>query len=235
MKFRVGPWIYRVRVMDVPIVENGVELLGQAVMQYREIRVSPVVAADHRFNVVLHELKHAWLFHFPQPRTDEEQCNLSAAIMASMYEDLNNQGGVVALENMTPDLPPGADERRRLVPVEMDLFGESQRFAPPQCVQPWETLATSSGDRAQCRDCGLIVAGGSIVSGDAKWDDNAAGVVIVRTLYCPHCDHLQEWTEGANLKGKPNGSVVGEPRFVGGEKRDAFLAAHPECAGMVVT
>jgi Zn-dependent peptidase ImmA (M78 family) len=65
MQFRVGPWVYRVRITENRLYdENGAELAGLFVWRDREILISNAVPVRQRLDVLVHELRHAWREHF---------------------------------------------------------------------------------------------------------------------------------------------------------------------------
>lgn len=102
--FRIGPWQYRVRVVAGPILDDqGRELLGQTSEDDRQILISSRATQRQRVDVLFHELRHAWRFHFGYPADEEAQCDYFASIMASTYQDLEAQGGREALEQLEPE------------------------------------------------------------------------------------------------------------------------------------
>jgi hypothetical protein len=236
MIFHIGPWAYRVRITEEPITDSdGRELSGKAVREDQEILVAGEkrLPRKQRLNTVLHEVRHAWLFHFPKPRTEEEDCEFSAAVMAQAHQDLNEQGGAESLEAMNP--PSVLDEIRAKAPIVRASQLEQHRKAPLTYVDQIEAPRNrSSGHRAQCGVCELVVGGGSIVNGKPRFDLAAGGFVIERWMYCPHCDHIQKWTEGADLEGRPNGAVVADPVFVRGKEAEALLSEHGQAVGVIV-
>jgi hypothetical protein len=106
MVFNVGPYVYRLAILDRVQDEHGNDLLGLAVYLTREIRISAQVPPTHRLDVCLHELWHAWEFHFPPAADEESRCNLNAAVTASILMDFQRQGGIEALAMLAPDQPP---------------------------------------------------------------------------------------------------------------------------------
>lgn len=239
MRFRVGPYAYRARITEEPLVDEktGEALAGMAVSQGREILIAATVPPEERMEVLSHELKHAWFFHFPKPRTEEEDCNLYAAISQQMTNDLDEQGGIGALMRMKPldYLPP--DPIDDVVPPStLPDDDETRRLVPPLYLHSFEIKAAkkaaASGGRAHCKDCGMQFNAGFIVTSPPKWNFKATGLTVTRTLFCPHCDHLQTWIEGA-LYGLPNGALVEEPTFERGRAVEKFLRDHPEMSGSI--
>lgn len=233
MRFHIGPEVYRVRITEEPIYHDGEEALGQCLYASREILISPAVAPEHRFTTLLHELRHAWQFHVPKPRTPEEEADLSAMVMKAFWRDFTAQGGERALKRMlcVPDVVADAEDVPAFEPPPL----EGERFVPIDQVEDWQCPAPSAAGRAQCGRCELVVADGSIVTGKARWHFIAKGWVVDRTLFCPHCNHLQRWVEGANLDGVPNGAPVDEPEYVRGADVERFLSDHPRAVGMIAS
>jgi hypothetical protein len=235
MQFRIGPYPYRVRITEGPIkTEEGRPLTGHADREKQELLIAGNVLPTHRYMVLMHEITHAWLFHVPKPRTDEEVCELNALIASTANAELEDQGGRAALEAMkaprtAAEVVPARTFATDPFPVETIV-----KAHPVKYIQPVETTARTSAHRAQCGRCELIVSGGSIVTGPTRWDRGVGGNVVTRSLYCAHCDHVQTWTEGVDFSGRPNGAVVDGPTFAKGEEVEQFLREHQEATGMVV-
>jgi hypothetical protein len=233
MLFHVASREYRLRIMPGLMRDTeGHEIAGCVDWSTREIHISGNIPPACRMEVLGHELRHAWLHAMPRPRTEEEDCAFSAAVQEAMYSDLQAQGGREALESMVevgecPRVAPEpAQEERRL---------EYDDGTPIGMVFPVESAADAHGGRAQCGKCGWIVAGGSIVTGCVEYEPKFHGKTVHRTLYCPHCHHLQSWVEGVDpITGAPNDDVAAGPEYTRGPAVDAFLREHTEAAGMVV-
>jgi hypothetical protein len=103
MEFHVGPWVYKVIVTaDDPLKdEQGRDACGICDRDRREILLVASIPATSRLAVLLHELFHAWLFHVPRPRTEEEICELGATIIGQAYTDLLAAGGPAAVEALS--------------------------------------------------------------------------------------------------------------------------------------
>jgi hypothetical protein len=229
MRFNVGPWVYTLKITAAQIVEDGELLNGQADEGAREIRIAGTVIPEARLDVLLHELRHCWEFHFPVPRDAEEEANFTASIAAAAMQDLQLQGGRMALmgmagESVTPPVRPDV----RYVPCD------DSGYQPVECVEGWQSKAPATAKRAQCGMCSLIVGDRSVVTGPVRWETSVGGRVVSRTLYCWHCEQLQSWVEGVDYKGDPNGAVVSGPEYLRGKPVAEFLEAHPEAAGLVV-
>lgn len=233
MRFHVGPWVYTTLIsQDALWSTEGRELLGKVDFESRLILLSPVVQPDKRLDILLHEIRHAYAHHHPKPRTEEEECNFFSTIFAQVRKDLAEQGGEIALVRMEPcQLPPLEPEPERVIVTEE----EEWRLTPPEYVHPNESVAESHGERVQCGVCCLTIAGGSVITSEPRWSDRSAGTVCDRTVYCPHCHHLQDWVEGFDrVKNRPSGAVVGEPSYRKGRVVELFLEEHREAEGLLV-
>ena len=236
MQFHISTETYRVRINEDRLFHNGKECLGLAIYHAREILLSPALPPAQRLTTLLHELRHAWQFHFPATcATAEEEAVLSATIMKSTLMDLNAQGGARTLERLQYIPDPQVDDDDEPLPgrePEPPTVTEP-RFVPADQVEEHESPAMSRAGRAECGQCTLLIADGSIVTGPVHWDHEAKGVTVHRQLFCPHCYCVQEWDEGATLAGVPNGAVVRGPEYMTGADVEAFLQKHPAAVGMI--
>jgi len=91
ISFNVGPWIYTLRIVRKLVNDRNEPILGRCDLDSMIIYVAADVSPQARLNVVLHELRHAWRYHFPAPRTDEEEADFSATICAQAYRDVRRQ------------------------------------------------------------------------------------------------------------------------------------------------
>ena len=124
-----------------------------------------------------------------------------------------------------PPITPGADHRS---PVT------GHRSAPLDTVTQAECLQHPSADRAQCQVCHTVVAGGAIVTEPAGLDEYDGCHTVHRTVYCPHCRHLQTWIESATDDGRPTGMILSGPGHVRGRTAvERFLRKHPESTGVL--
>lgn len=218
------------RITAEAILVDGQELDGTSDERQREILIAAFVPPAQRLDVLLHELRHCWLNHFAKPRTEEEDCNFTAATTASALADLDAQGGVAALMRLKPvELPVCQPLSTPSAPLE----ATGKHVVPPAQVEDWETLAAAHAGRAQCGVCETIIACGSIVNSPPRWDTIRCGSVLDRTLYCPHCHHLQLWIEGCGTTGEPNGAIAAGPTYVKGRAVDEFLEANPCAVGLI--
>lgn len=101
--FWIGVEVYTVRVTKDPIFMNGVECLGIAEYRTREILLSPGLPPYARMATLLHEVRHAWQFHFPgTSSTAEDEATTTSSIMLCTWTDLESQGGEAAVIALQP-------------------------------------------------------------------------------------------------------------------------------------
>lgn len=100
--FCVGPWRYHVRVSQDLTDDRGVRLAGRCDFHTHTIWVHADVKRHARLNVALHELRHAWAYHFPKPKSEEEECDLAASIIAAAFADLSRMGGPAVIADLEP-------------------------------------------------------------------------------------------------------------------------------------
>jgi hypothetical protein len=211
MRFHVGAFIYTLILADRRLYdENGVELEARALESPRVMILSCDAAPQRRFELLRHELEHAWCFHIPAPTTEEERANLAAFIDQQFLDDLDAQGGREALLHLEP--------------TECPVLG---RPAPAgKLPTPREILGLS--DRVDCGCCGSPVMCGSIVNGEPELHAETRTVRIQRWMECPACGSVQVWTELCTADGTPLGEFVSNPapRLLRGRDASRWLAEH---------
>lgn len=103
MKFRVGPWIYRVVVMAEEFCdEQGRVLDGRCVWRDRQILLAASLSQQLRLEVLMHELRHAWIYHFGNPTETEAHCDNVATFTVDVMRQFCRQGGEAALASLAP-------------------------------------------------------------------------------------------------------------------------------------
>lgn len=207
MKFRVGPWVYKVKVRtpgDPPLVDDdGTALDGRCEYGNHTIIISDAVLPDRRIEILAHELAHAWRWHFGIPGGIEGDCNQLASFAVDFMRQIQTQGGLRKLARL------GADG------IILHDVGDGM----------------PSEHRANCL-CGRMFSPGDAVNGVPKWDEDRDCLTICRTVYCESCDKPLRWTEGATIAGIPTGQIFGEPVFLEGPQAREFFAKNTQRTGI---
>jgi len=102
MKFNVGPFSCRVIIVEQPPIFDGKPCDGLIDFDSELIQITMRLSGKRRLNVLLHEISHAWQFHFPMPCEEEGQCDFFANAAQAAMQDLLAQGGIDALNAMQP-------------------------------------------------------------------------------------------------------------------------------------
>lgn len=235
MQFRVGAHVYVLEVVaERPLDADGrpseavVDFYGQRILIHGKARGSL------RLSLLLHELRHAWVYHFSgSDMGPEAEADLAAAYAQMANEDLAAQGGVEALGRLGSPLggPGAAGDASGAGPFRVDEF----RVEPLTDHAPAELArAAVSGGRAQCARCGGLKHDGQVQTGPPRWSSVSRGWVVDRTLGCEHCGLLQSWVEGSSPDGMPSGVVVEGPVFEEDPAAvSAFFESHPEAGGLL--
>jgi len=109
-----------------------------------------------------------------------------------------------------------------------------QTLEPIDLIDHAECIAPRSSERCQCETCGKVFAGGSVVDHKPMYDDIHGRMLMLRQLYCDHCQHVQNWTEAVDENGRRTGEIVSGPGRVFGRKQvAAFLHKHPQATGVM--
>lgn len=200
---------YVVRIPNQPIFdEHGSELEGICIESRRLILISPTVQINRREEVLGHEVQHAWEFHVPPPRIEEERCQLFATISQQMREDLERQGGIETLQSLPAEsisLPYRAPAERH------------EAMAP-------NTFRLT--DARECACCSAVTMCGSISNGHVEFHEGLAQYQVLRWFRCDVCDVLTVWREVATSDGRPTGHLVEvpAPRMLRGREAAEWLA-----------
>lgn len=105
---------------------------------------------------------------------------------------------------------------------------------PIDLIDHAECIAPRSAERCQCGTCGKVFSAGSVVDSPPVHDEIHGRLVMLRQLYCDHCQHIQDWTEAVDLSGRRTGEIVSGPGRVFGRKQVAlFLHKNPKAAGVI--
>lgn len=209
MKFHVGPVEYRLVVSDRAIFdETGNELEGLAVESRRLLIISYRVEPQRREDIALHELLHAWAFHVPPPRNEEERCQLFALAARQFRIEIEDQGGAEAFEQM--------------LPVRVPHLGRPLPQRTPGCG----SVRRRRTDRVTCGQCDATIMCGSIHNGEPALHAYTALWRLDRWARCPCCATLLAWTEICAPDGTPLGEYVANPppRMLRGREATHWLA-----------
>jgi hypothetical protein len=184
MRFRVGPWVYRVKIVE-GLQLNGERVAGLCEWLTRTISIGAHVPVRQRLPVLLHELAHAYREAFGRAAAsdDESHCDQAASFAADCWRQLERQGGEDALMRLRPD-------------------GVVDRAADVE--EPGEPRA------AQCPTCGGLLDM-PIRTGPAEFDPARNRLVCRRGANCEFCGKTVTWRETVTSRGVPTGTVIGEP------------------------
>ncbi len=207
MQFRVGPWIYRIRISDAPLVDGeGSPAAALWLWEERVLLISGSIPCNTRIDALVHELRHAWQTHFGRPLDDEGDANNAASFSVDFMRQFLSQGGEAAL-------------------MRLNCGGIVDDATGP------DDLASEPAG-AQCAGCGGSFSPAQIVTEPAAYSSASGSLHVVRSLYCDFCGHVQRWTEGATSAGFPNGKIARPPRFIKGEAASEFLRKHGALCGV---
>ena len=104
MTFSCGCWVYRVRVARTPLRDGrGQRLTALVHWRGATIWLDPGLPVEIRLAVLLHELRHVWDAHCPGTRDEEQEAEFTATVAATVFEQLQSQGGRQALEALEPE------------------------------------------------------------------------------------------------------------------------------------
>lgn len=225
IRFNVGPWAYSVRVVDRLKDEHGTPIMGRADLDSLSLLIDSSIKPEARMAVILHELRHAWGYHFPTASDPEQEADFSATMMAAFMRDYQSQRRAMdEFAGMCPAVVIQAPPKPSLEP---------RHISPLSYVTPADCVAPAHTDCAQCSKCSSLVGNGSIVQ-SKPYRIGRFAWAINRTLFCAHCHLLQTWAEGYDY-GRPTGAIVDSPHIIDEEAAiDAFLTEYPEAAGVVL-
>lgn len=182
MKFRVGPWTYRVRISSGPLNdEHGRLADGLICWSDREIWISESLPIEQRQDVLFHELAHAWEHHFGTPNSSEGIANRNSSFATDVTRQFDRQGGTWALCNLSSE------------GVVQDGVSEKE---------------PSSAYAVQCHKCSGTIALGNVINSDPLFHRSYRQFVLYRSFYCEHCNITHAWIEGATPAGLPSGRVL---------------------------
>lgn len=185
---------YSVKIPKKSIVdESGDELDGMAIESARLILISPRVTPERREELLHHEIQHAWEFHVPSPRTEEERCQLAATIAQQYRHDIEAAGGIQSLMSLQP-----TEVRLPFSP------GPIQRES--DAANTFRVL-----DFKLCGVCDSPTMCGSIENGPVEFHQGLSQHQVLRWFKCEICAALNVWREVATSDGRPTGVLVQVP------------------------
>ena len=91
MRFRVGPYIYKVELVHGYIEHEGERCLGLCDNETHVLQVSDVAAEAQQIQIICHEYMEAWIYHFGEHLANlpakEAFCDLFGMAMAQCMMD----------------------------------------------------------------------------------------------------------------------------------------------------
>lgn len=181
MRFRVGPWTYRVIISAEPLTSSeGQPCWGLCRWAERTIVIAGKLPVRQRLDLLFHELREAWWEHLGRPAAREADCNQVASFTADAMRQLLAQGGEPALMRLTVDgaIDTGAGP--------MELACDYQ----PHCK------------------CGSMISPGDTKTSKPRFHPDVGALVVDRSFYCDYCGKTLRWVEHCTQSGMPNGRVV---------------------------
>lgn len=209
VKFKIAGWNYTVKIVKSPLLdEHDRRCSGLCLYDDKLILISDDLKPETRYDVLLHELAHAWHFHTGEPVDEEPMCNNTGSFAGMFSRQFIAQGGEQALMRMT-------------------VAGVKDAASAP-----WDVAAEPVG--AQCSICSTLFSPHQVVTEQSEFNAASGRSVCKRSLYCDHCSHVQQWIEGATQAGLPNGRIVAGPRHLKGDDAREFLAVNGHFVGVLV-
>jgi len=184
MKFRVGGYDFRIRIVDRLELFDGVEQLsGMCDVNSRHILISDTITIKNRVVVLLEQLRAAWEGLYGE--LDERGY---AAFYADMTRQLNAKGGERALWSLQKE---GWHEQ--------GAAGDDVAAEPRGC---------------ECPICSTKYGPHQVTTGEPKFDKERQANVSHRQCECEHCGKRIDWLEGCTPSGLPNGKILAGPMMV---------------------
>lgn len=168
---------YPIEIAEKPLWRNGAACMALLQLNPRRILLSPSLPAADRYRELLHELRHAWTSELGVPGSDEVDARDVATFCDAMTEQLEAQGGRVAL--------------MALQPRAINYKG------------PFMSPALNS--RHGCKVCGADTMSGSVRQTNFRMHDAYRVHVADREFDCEACGATNRWTEICDENGVPMG------------------------------
>lgn len=104
LKFSIGPTLYVVRISDEPLIFEGRQVDGlcdEGCEESGVITLCSLLPRRRRLHILIHELRHAWVWlHGRSADDDEADANNVASFTLDVMRQLQEQGGEPALLRM---------------------------------------------------------------------------------------------------------------------------------------
>jgi hypothetical protein len=185
MRFMVGPWAYRVRMMNG--LKDGMGNPAQGLCDGigRNIWIDAGAPLRHRLTVLIHELRHAWHFEMGKPGDNESDVNQTSSFTVDVWRQLERQGGETALMRLTEEglVDHAGDD---------ESPGDPRTAQCPQCSGPLDL---------------------PIRTGSPEFHPRHAKMVAERFADCEFCNHTVTWMEVVTNAGVPTGRVISDPEI----------------------
>lgn len=185
MKFKVGPWVYRVSISSGDVFDRHGNLCdGLCNWSDRSIVIRGSLPIEQRYETLVHEIEHAWQHHFGVPSDAEGLAGRNASFAVDVARQLERMGGINALARLT-------------------CRGICEDGADP------ETPRTTF--QVQCPVCQGKILVSDLRQSDPRFDASLRSLVVIRHFRCEHCGAKARWNEECTSMGIPNGCIIGEP------------------------
>jgi len=111
-------------------------------------------------------------------------------------------------------------------------------IAPSECRQSAKDVVGYIGlptnETVECPSCEKRFHSAAVVTGEINQDPDGLGHFRHRKCFCDHCNHIFHWLQSCTAEGQLVPVLLSGPGLVRSpSKINAFLAAHPEAAGVL--
>jgi len=185
MRFKVGPWEYRLRIKRGLVDADGVACDGLCDWADRSIWIDSSVQLRRRLFLLVHELRHAWQHDMGRPVDDEADANQVATFTIDVWRQIERNGGEAALMRLDED---GV--------VNFTAAAPRQSPSPPRS--------------AQCPRCNGYL-NHPLQTGPAEFDAEHQRLAAWRKGGCDFCGHDVVWREAVTTLGIPTGEILSPP------------------------
>jgi len=149
MNFRVGPYLYRLKLVDGYLYHEGEKCLGLCDNDRQLIWVSAQASETQQIQAACHEYMEAWIYHFGQGLHDKEDyCDLFGMAMTQFVLDVLHQLRIWSDAHGPSDAPcpttaqrsgstPGPLTGRRVAPAPASAAARQDRFTDAHRDTTW--------------------------------------------------------------------------------------------------